>query len=229
MEYEARLARRARGEPLQYIEGRAAFRRLSLHVDRSVLIPRPETEQLVEHVLDWCRGRERLRAVDLGTGSGAIAISLALEGPFQDVVGVDISLDALNVARANAAGAGVAARVDLRQGSLFRALGPRERFHVVVSNPPYIALGEADALPAEVREWEPELALFAGPSGLEMIEQIVEGAPDHLEDGGLLALEVAPDSAAAAIERIRAHGEYGEARLIRDLAGHQRIVLAERL
>jgi release factor glutamine methyltransferase len=99
----------------------------------------------------------------------------------------------------------------------------------VVSNPPYIALGEADALPAEVREWEPELALFAGPSGLEMIEQIVEGAPDHLEDGGLLALEVAPDSAAAAIERIRAHGEYGEARLIRDLAGHQRIVLAERL
>jgi release factor glutamine methyltransferase len=231
MEYEARLARRARGEPLQYIEGRAAFRRLSLHVDRSVLIPRPETEQLVEHVLDWCRGRgrERLRALDLGTGSGAIAISLALEGPFQDVVGVDVSLDALNVARANAAGAGVAARVDLRQGSLFRALGPRERFHVVVSNPPYIALGEADALPAEVREWEPELALFAGPSGLEMIEQIVEGAPDHLEDGGLLALEVAPDSAAAAIERIRAHGEYGEARLIRDLAGHQRIVLAERL
>lgn len=229
MEYEARLARRARGEPLQYIEGRAAFRRLSLHVDRSVLIPRPETEQLVEHVLDWCRGRERLRAVDLGTGSGAIAISLALEGPFQDVVGVDISLDALNVARANAAGASVAARVDLRQGSLFRALGPRERFHVVVSNPPYIALGEADALPAEVREWEPKLALFAGPSGLEMIEQIVEGAPDHLENGGLLALEVAPDSAAAAIERIRAHGEYGEARLIRDLAGHQRIVLAERL
>ncbi|UCC47793.1 MAG: peptide chain release factor N(5)-glutamine methyltransferase [Gemmatimonadota bacterium] len=225
-EYLERLTRRARGEPLQYIEGRAAFRELSLRVDRSVLIPRPETEQLVEAVLRWCRGKEGLLGLDLGTGSGAIAISLALEGPFTRVVGVDISAEALNVARCNADEAGVGGVVDLRLGSLFDALRSGERFQIVVSNPPYIAVGEA--LPEEVRDWEPAVALYAGPTGLEVIQEIVDGAPRYLAPGGLLALEVAPGVADAALQRIRTRGGYGEPRVIRDLAGHRRIVLAER-
>lgn len=225
-EYLERLTRRARGEPLQYIEGRAAFRELSLRVDRSVLIPRPETEQLVEAVLRWCRGKEGLLGLDLGTGSGAIAISLALEGPFTRVVGVDISAEALNVARCNADEARVGGVVELRLGSLFDALRSGERFQIVVSNPPYIAVGEA--LPEEVRDWEPAVALYAGPTGLEVIQEIVDGAPRCLAPGGLLALEVAPGVADAALERIRARGGYGEPRVIRDLAGHCRIVLAER-
>ena len=229
LEFEARLARRARGEPLQYIEGRAAFRDLFLSVDPSVLIPRPETEQLVEHVLEWCRGRETLSGLDLGTGSGAIAISLALEGPFREVVAVDISPHALNVARQNVSDAGVDARVDLRRGSLFAPLRPEERFHVVISNPPYVALGDADSLPSEVRDWEPEVALFAGTTGLEFIERIVEGASQHLRSEGLLAFELAPDVADAAARLVEANGEYGDPRLLPDLAGHMRVLLAERL
>ena len=225
--YEARLARRVRGEPLQYIEGRAAFRRLELSVDRSVLIPRPETEELVEHVLRWCRGRENLRALDLGTGSAAIAISLALEGPFRQVVGVDISPDALNVAGRNVAEMGLGQRVELRQGSLFEALRPRERFDVVVSNPPYVARNEADSLPSEVRDWEPDVALFGGPRGWEIIEKIVDDAPRYLSHRGLLALEVAPGVVGAAAERVRAHGGYGEPRVLDDLAGRRRVLLAE--
>jgi release factor glutamine methyltransferase len=226
-EFEARLSRRAAGEPLQYIEGRAAFREITLRVDRSVLIPRPETEQLVEQVLEWARGRQAARAVDLGTGSGAIAISLALEGGFETVVGVDISADALNVARTNAAEVGVSTRVDLRLGSLFGALRPGERFDVVVSNPPYVARGDAESLPEEVREWEPALALYAGATGLEVIEEIIDGAGEWLESGGLLALEVTPDVAESALERARAIGSYAEARVLKDLACHRRILLAE--
>ncbi|HSG82583.1 MAG TPA: peptide chain release factor N(5)-glutamine methyltransferase [Gemmatimonadota bacterium] len=225
-EYEARLARRAQGEPLQYIEGHAAFRQLNLRVDPSVLIPRPETELLVECVLERCRGRQGLRALDLGTGSGAIALSLACEGNFEFLVGVDISPAALNLARYNATDAGVEGRVDWRAGSLYSALQSGERFDVIVSNPPYIANGEAESLPSEVRDWEPAVALFAGPSGVEVIEEIVSGAPRHLEPGGLLALEVAPGVAEATLKLIRGSGSFEEPELLTDLAGTPRIVLA---
>lgn len=228
-EYRERLARRARGEPLQYVERCAAFRQLSLRVDPSVLIPRPETEQLVGRVLEWCRARTALRGMDLGTGSGAIAISLAREGPFDAIVAVDISSPALNLARENAEAAGVAGIVDLRFGPFFDAVRPSERFHVIVSNPPYIASGELDSLPAEVREWEPPEALLAGPTGLEVIERIVDEAPGYLEPCALLALEVAPDLADATLELIASRGAYGKPRVERDLAGLRRIVIAETL
>jgi len=226
-DYQSRLRRRAGGEPLQYIEGRAAFRQLSLRVDRSVLIPRPETEQLVEHVLQWCRGKQRLLGLDLGTGSGAIAISLLREGPFRACVAVDISAAALNLARVNASEARVAGKLHLRQGSLFEPLRPGERFHVIVSNPPYVADGEAGSLPTEVRDWEPPLALFAGPTGLEVISEIVRAAPRYLEPGGLLALEVAPTVAEAALECVGESAFYGEPRLAHDLAGQRRLLTAE--
>jgi release factor glutamine methyltransferase len=224
------LKRRARREPLQYILGLAAFRNLELRVDGSVLIPRPETEILVDEILEWAQAQERtdLTALDLGTGSGAIAISLASEGPFARVVASDLSEAALAVARANAGGAGVGERVEFRHGSYFEPLAATEVFDVVASNPPYVAEEERAALEPEVREWEPESALFAGPRGLAAIEAIVEGAGRHLVAGGLLALEVGLGQAGPVVGMLEDTGEYLDLRVRRDLTGRERMVLARR-
>lgn len=227
-EYRERLRRRRAGEPLQYIEGDVAFRELSLRVEPSVLIPRPETEQLVGRVLEWARGRDRLHALDIGTGSGAIALSLLREGPFTAALAVDISARALKVAQANAREAGLEDRVEFRAGSFFEPVGAEERFDVIVSNPPYVARREAESLPEEVRDHEPPDALFAGPTGLEAIERIVEEAPNHLRPGGLLALEIAPGRAGATVTRLESRGAYRSVRTYRDHAGQLRIVSAER-
>lgn len=227
-EYERRVERRVQGEPLQYVEEKAWFRELQLRVDRSVLIPRPETELLVDHVLSWAVGRSTLSALDVGTGSGAIGLSLLSEGPFTRVLGVDISQGALNVAQANAIEVGLADRLELRIGSFYEPLTPGERFDVVVSNPPYVAEAEETALPEEVRAYEPPEALFAGPTGMEAIDRIVAGAWQWLRPGGLLALEIAPSLAEATQERIRACGRYGNLAVHRDYSGHPRIILSDR-
>ena len=224
--FKPRLLRRAKREPLQYIDGAAAFRDLVLRVDSRVLIPRPETERLVQAVLDWARGRDGLAALDVGTGSGAIALALATEGPFARVVGVDVAEGALEVARANARAAAPDAPADFRLGSLFDAVAG-ERFHVVVSNPPYVGEEERAALDPEVRDWEPAGALFAGAGGLDVIRPLVARAPAHLEPGGLLAMEIGAAQAAAVCELIRATGAFAEPRVIADLAGRDRIVTAE--
>lgn len=224
--FKPRLLRRAKREPLQYIDGAAAFRDLVLKVDSRVLIPRPETERLVQAVLDWAGGRDGLAALDVGTGSGAIALALATEGPFARVVGVDVSEGALEVARTNAREAAPDAPADFRLGSLFDAV-PGERFHVVVSNPPYVGEEERAALDPEVRDWEPAAALFAGTGGLDVIRPLVERAPRHLEPGGLLAMEVGASQAAAVCELVRATNAFAEPRVIADLAGRDRIVTAE--
>lgn len=224
------LRRRAEREPVQYILGRAAFRELDLKVDRRVLIPRPETEVLVDEVLAWARatGREDLSAMDLGTGSGAIALSLAGEGPFARVVGTDVSPDAIEVARTNAVGAGLEDRVEFREGSLYEALGAEERFDVVVSNPPYVTDAEMEKLEPEVRAWEPAAALSGGPDGLAVLRPIVAGAGSHLEDGGLLALEVGADQSGSVVTRLEAEGGYEDVRVRRDFTGRERMVLARR-
>jgi len=229
--YRPLLRRRAEREPLQYIMGRAGFRELDLLVDGRVLVPRPETEVLVEAVLGRAAslGPGQLTAVDLGTGSGAVALSLLREGPFGRVVATDVSPDALEVARENARRAGLDGAIDFRQGSLFEALEDGERFDVVVSNPPYVAESEVDALEPEVGVWEPRLALMGGLDGLDVIRAIVEGSAERIRPGGLLALEVGaghPDSVVAAIEST---GAYGEVLVDRDLAGRRRVVVAWRL
>lgn len=226
-EYRARLLRRVRREPLQYIEGEAAFRNLRLRVDSRVLIPRPETEQLVEAVLGWARGCSPLDALDVGTGSGAIALALATEGPFRRVVATDVSEDALAVARENLAHAAPGAHVEFRHGSIFAPVREGERFHVIVSNPPYIGEAERDTLDTEVRDWEPDTALFAGAAGLDVIERLVAGAPAHLRPGGLLALEIGEAQAVQVEALIHATGAYRSVEVRRDLAGRDRIVLAE--
>lgn len=226
--FKARLLRRAKREPLQYIDGVAAFRDLVLSVDRRVLIPRPETELLVQAVLDWAQGREALAAVDVGTGSGAIALALATEGPFSRVVAIDASEDALAVARANRETAAPGAPVDFRPGDLLDPVRG-ERFDVVVSNPPYVGDDEREALDAEVRDWEPAQALFAGVGGLDVIRRLVAQAPDALVPGGVLAMEIGAAQGEAVCALIRGDGRFGEPGIVKDLAGRDRVVLAELL
>ena len=228
--FDQMLERRAAGEPLQYVLGQWGFRRLDLYLDRRVLIPRPETEMVVQVALaEVARLGEGPKVVDLGTGSGAIALSIALESPRTEVWAIDRSADALEVARANLAGAGtlVGRRVRLVEGSWFDPLSPllRGRIQMVVANPPYIADGEA--LPPEVAAWEPAGALRAGPTGLEDIERIVKEAPGWLAVPGVLVVEIAPHQAGAAVAMAEDAG-FDEAEVRRDLAGRDRILLARR-
>jgi release factor glutamine methyltransferase len=221
--------RRAKGAPLQYAAGRANFRHLTLDVDERVLIPRPETEQLVEVVLDALQGEDGGVVVDVGTGSGAIALSLASEGRFAKIIGTDISLDALAVAAANVARCAPALRapVELRAGSL---LGPvRERpLRAVVSNPPYISWNERDVLPASVRDWEPAVALFSGADGMAATARLVHQAGKALGAGGLLALEVDMRRASLAAELVATEGAFEKVRVVLDLTGRERFVVAIR-
>lgn len=229
--FEQMVARRLTGEPLQYVLGRWGFRQLDLMVDRRVLIPRPETEQVVGvalQCLDTLAVDDPV-IVDLGTGSGAIALSLALEGKRGQVWGTDASPEALAVARANLAGMGgsAAARVRLVEGSWWSAL-PMElkgRVALAVSNPPYVSTAEMAVLPAEVADWEPAGALEAGPTGLEAIAVIVGEAGEWLARPGVLVLELAPHQASAAIEVARAAG-FESVRVEPDLAGRDRALVA---
>jgi len=230
--FAAQLARREAGEPVQYITGRAAFRAIDLMVDRRVLVPRPETEGLVESVLEYLgRGdwsARSPRVLDLGTGSGCIALAIAQEHPLASLTATDASEDALAVARANAAALGLAARVTFAHGAWLAAVDADERFDVIVSNPPYIAAREADALPADVREWEPHAALFSGEDGFSDLREIVYEAPRHLLTGGLLALELAESRASEVAGWLAGARDWREVELRDDLAGHPRVLLARR-
>jgi release factor glutamine methyltransferase len=234
--FDLMLERRLAGEPLQYVLGRWGFRSLDLFVDARVLIPRPETETVVEVALAEldravpsarASGRTPL-AVDLGTGSGAIALSVATERRAVEVWATDVSPEALAVARANLTGLGAAgARVRLAEGSWFDAL-PAELMGAVdllVSNPPYVATG--DDLPAVVRDWEPTSALFAGADGLDDIRRIVADAPRWLAPGAAVVVELAPVQADAAVTLADAAGLTG-VRVEVDLTDRPRVLVARR-
>jgi release factor glutamine methyltransferase len=221
--------KRAEGAPFAYAVGRAAFRHLTLDVDERVLIPRQETEVLVEAVLECTADRAGGIAVDIGTGSGAIALALATEGRFDRVIATDISLGALAVARANVARLAPALRapVELRRGALVAPVQD-VRARAVVSNPPYIAYEEAPALPRSVRDWEPPIALFSAGDGMTVTAALIRGAAAVLEPGGLLALEVDSRRASLAAELALADGRYRDVSVRLDLAGRERILLARR-
>jgi release factor glutamine methyltransferase len=219
-------AKRAQGAPIQYATGRAAFRHLTLVVDERVLIPRPETEVLVDLAIERCDGGT---VVDVGTGSGCIALALATEGRFERVIATDVSSDALAVARANAERltASLRAPLEFREGSLLAPLAG-ERVRMVVSNPPYISLAEAAALPALVRDWEPSIALYSQGDGMAHINALARDAAVSLETGGWLLLEVDARRAGLAAETVCAGGWYQEVAVQRDLTGRERFVIARR-
>jgi release factor glutamine methyltransferase len=195
--YQAALDERARGVPAQYITGHQEFWGLDLIVTPAVLIPRPETEHVIESVLELVRlrelgGQERqaqsLKIVDVGTGSGCIAIALANELPGAEVHATDISSIALEIARANAARLGLENRIQFHEANLLEGLG--SEFDFVVSNPPYVGESERDQVQLEVRKFEPRNAVFAGPTGLEVIEHLIPQAHDALRPGGWLVMEM---------------------------------------
>lgn len=227
---DAMVARYRTGEPLQYVLGRWAFRRLDLAVDQRVLIPRPETELVAEAALEIARGCDDERTViDLGTGSGAIGLALADELPLTgtNVWLTDVSSDALDVARANLAGIGRSAQnVQIAQGSWFDALPASVVADVVVSNPPYVADASPD-LEQIVGEWEPDSALFAGHDGLDDIRIIIDGALDRLRPGGWLILEIGHDQGSAVKQLLEAKG-YAQAEIRKDFNEQDRIALAQR-
>jgi release factor glutamine methyltransferase len=232
--YDRMIERRLTGEPLQYVVGSWSFRRLDLYLDRRVLIPRPETEIVTEHALAEhdrsvrARGSREGVVVDLGTGSGAIALSIAVERRGTQVWATDVSADALEVAQANCAGLGrVARHVTLVHGSWFDPLPEslRRGIDVIVSNPPYVAAD--DELPAEVREWEPLEALIPGPRGLEAYEAIAADAHAWLADTGALVLEIGDTQGASVSELVRNSG-FATADMHKDLAGRNRVVVARR-
>ena len=221
--------KRIQGAPLAYAVGRASFRHLTLDVDERVLIPRPETEELVDLVLRETRGTDGGIAIDVGTGSGAIAISLATEGRFSRVYGTDISLDALAVARRNVETSSslLRAPVKMLHGSFLGAFSD-VRARVIVSNPPYIAWSEAASLPASVRDWEPAVALFSGADGMTATARLVREAAEVLVPGGLLALEVDARRASLVVELVSREQRLHAIRVELDLTGRERFVLARR-
>ena len=210
--------------PVALLTGTREFWSLSFEVTPDVLVPRPETETLVTAALERLPDAEaELRVLDVGTGSGAVALALASERPKARVVATDISAAALAVAGRNAERLGLADRVVFAEGDLFEPLAG-ERFDLVISNPPYIGRGEAESLAPELRH-EPESALYAGADGLEVLRRLVAEASDHLEAGGVLALEIDPRQAPALLQLCTDAG-LRDVRVHRDLAGRERAVSA---
>ena len=225
------VRRRTGGEPLQHIEGSVAFRDLVLVADERALIPRPETEQLVDRVLNWIGDRAPLEAaLDVGTGSGAIGLSLLSEGGVRRCLGVDTSPAALRQAAENRERVGVDPdRFELRlvERPFWTCLAPGERFDVVVSNPPYVADHELASLSPEVRDREPAGALAGGPDGLDVVREVVEGAAGRLREDGALFLEVG-EGQAPSVRRLLESRGWNEVSVTRDLSGRDRFVRARR-
>lgn len=226
--YEQLLADRERRVPLAYLTGEREFWSLRLAVDRRVLIPRPETETLVERALE--RLEPGARVADVGTGSGSIALALATERGDLAIWAVDRSAAALEVARANAAAHGLLERITFLEGDLLSPLlGLAGTFDAVVANPPYIPTGELANLEPEVRDHEPRAALDGGPDGLAVIARLVTEAPRLLRTGGWLLLEIGADQAPETRILLERDGAFERITVERDLAGHERVVAARRL
>jgi len=224
--FRAFIERRVDGEPTAYLVGHRAFFGRRFAVDARVLVPRPETERLVDEVLSRLPADSTAQVLELCTGSGCIAATLVAERPQVRVLATDLSPDALEVARANVSALGLAERVALVQGDLFAPVDPAQRFEVIVANPPYVAEPAMASLPREVLR-EPRLALVAGAQGMDLIERIAREAPDHLAESGLLALEIGDDQKALVQDLLSTLG-YREVTVRADWAGKDRIALARR-
>lgn len=223
--YQSLVMRRLLHEPIQYITGQQEFYGLNLHVSSAVLIPRPETEHLVEAVLKLLRSNQTLKLADIGTGSGAIAVALATHLPHAEITALDISLDALAVATGNAREHNVADRIRFLQSDLLSALSPEEEFDAIVSNPPYIPEIDRLSLHPQVRDHEPTAALFAGETGLDIYRRLIPQAHKALKQNGLLALEIGHGQQTALTELLSG---WQSVSFIDDLQHIPRVVLARK-
>ncbi|MEE9420470.1 MAG: peptide chain release factor N(5)-glutamine methyltransferase [Desulfatiglandaceae bacterium] len=232
--YRSLIQRRSLREPLQYITGVQEFWSLDFRVNSQVLIPRPETELLVGQALARIRTTagfqtEGGKMLDLGTGCGAVAISLAKELPEARLWASDISAGALEIARINAERHRVSERIEFRQGDLWEPFINHDiTFDIILSNPPYIASEDYDELPPEVRDYEPRLALDGGKEGMSYIEKIVKGGVDYLKEGGWLILEMAPEQTDEALRLTGQTNGYSERDRIKDYSHRYRVVLARK-
>lgn len=224
--YEALLQRRLAGEPIQYITGQAEFYGLPFRVTRDVLIPRPETEHLVEKAIELAGQFSQPRIIDIGAGSGAIAITLAYKLPGAQVTTIDISESALAIARENAERNGVANCIRFLQGDLLAPVA-NEQFDIVVSNPPYVPITDLDTLAVEVRDHEPALALFAGDDGLDIYRSLIPAAHTSLVPNGFIVLEIGFGQWPA-IQALLADAGFTHTEFIADLQGIPRVAVAQR-
>lgn len=226
--FKKMIDRRLRWEPIAYITGRKNFWTFTLEVNNNVLIPRPDTEIIIEEVLDAVKkfAAKRISILDIGTGSGAIAIALACEIPHASVTATDISPVALEVARRNAERMSVQRKIDFRRGDLFEPV--EGFFDIIVSNPPYIGAREYEELPEGVKAFEPREALFAGHSGLEFYEKLIYQAVKHLEKNGWLLLEIGARQNEDVCRIMESSGFYDGIEMRRDYGGLPRVVKARR-
>ena len=225
------VARRANREPLQYLLGTQEFCGREFRVTPSVLIPRPESELLVEEAIRRCAHNPSATIVDVGTGSGCLAVSVALALPAARVLAIDISPDALAVARANMAQHEVESRIECFLGDLLAVLSDEAwayQADVILSNPPYIADRELPALQPEVRDFEPRLALAGGSDGMDVHRRLLQQAPAYLKPGGVLLMEVGMGQVAAVCRQAEASGWFRTASVLRDQGGIDRVVCFEK-
>ena len=235
-EYRALIQRRLKREPVQYITGVQEFWSLEFNLNPLVLIPRPETEILVEQIITIIKDKKaagetgNLSVLDIGTGSGAIAVSIASELPDADIWATDVSAEALEVAKANACKHGVENRINFVEGDLFSAIkDTTQLFDVIVSNPPYIPREDYDSLPPEVGQYEPRTALDGGEGGLFFIRRLILEAKDFLKPGGRLLIEMAPFQTARAMDLAAQTGVYEEQKIIKDYSHKDRVVMAKKI
>jgi release factor glutamine methyltransferase len=218
------IRRRTSREPVAYITGHREFWSLDFEVTRDVLIPRPETERLVETILEGCSTRRPLRALDLGVGSGAISVALASERPHWTIMAVDVSTKALAVAQRNAARNGCADAIGFFAGNWFDPIGVQGKpFDLIVSNPPYISSSALPTLEPEVNQFEPLLALDGGKQGMHCIAHLIHTAPAHLKPGGCLFIEIGHDQGPAAKALGNASGAYADVMIHKDYGQRDRV------
>ncbi len=242
-ELEAFLHRRSEKVPLQYLLGEAEFMSLSFKVSPAVLIPRQDTEILVEKCIELITGIEingetgecfqekachapGTKVLDMCTGSGCIAVSIAYHCPGSRAVACDISQDALEIARVNSVRAGVEKRVEFRCGDLFEVLDAREKFHIIASNPPYIETGTIKTLQIQVRDHEPCIALDGGADGLDFYRKIIYTAPGFLYENGYLVLEIGYNQGES-VSRLMMENSFESVTVLKDLGGNDRVVLGQ--